>query len=788
MVHPSFFSLYPPNKQNPLFINYKVLTLYHLFILYFLNLCFETMLITNTYCMKALYTPLLLVLILTACTSSQERASTDYTQYVNPFIGTDFTGNTYPGAQAPFGMVQLSPDNGLPGWDRISGYFYPDSTIAGFSHTHLSGTGAGDLYDISFMPVTLPYKEAEAPLGIHSKFSHDDESATAGYYRVLLKDYNIHVELTATERCGIQRYTFPEARAAIFLNLKKAMNWDFTNDTQVEIVDSVTIQGYRFSDGWARDQHIYFRTRFSKPFTSVQIDTTAIIKDGDHIGTATIARFDFDTQKDEQIIVSTAISGVSTEGAAKNLLAEVPDDNFDKYRNLTRNNWNRQLSKIEIVSNNTDDKVNFYTALYHSMIAPTIYSDVDGTYYGPDKKTHKTDGWVNYSTFSLWDTFRAAHPLFTYTEPERANDMVKSFIAFYEQNKRLPVWNFYGSETDMMIGYHAVPVIVDAYLKGITDVDPEKALEACIATANIDNYRGIGMYKKLGYVPYNIADSYNAENWSLSKTLEYAYDDYCIAKMAEKMGKKEIADEFYKRSLNYKNLYNPATSFMQPKDDKGNFIKNFSPDEYTPHICESNGWQYFWSVQQDIDGLIALTGGKERFAQKLDSMFTYHPSADDELPIFSTGMIGQYAHGNEPSHHVIYLYNAVEQPWKTQQYAAKVMHELYQNSPAGLCGNEDCGQMSAWYVFSAMGFYPVDPVSGKYEIGTPLFPEMQMHLSNGNTFTVLAPTVSKENIYIQAVKFDGKPYSKSYITHEQIMEGATLEFEMGNTPGPVWYK
>lgn len=788
MVHPSFFSLYPPNKQNPLFINYKVLTLYHLFILYFLNLCFETMLITNTYCMKALYTPLLLVLILTACTSSQERASTDYTQYVNPFIGTDFTGNTYPGAQAPFGMVQLSPDNGLPGWDRISGYFYPDSTIAGFSHTHLSGTGAGDLYDISFMPVTLPYKEAEAPLGIHSKFSHDDESATAGYYRVLLKDYNIHVELTATERCGIQRYTFPEARAAIFLNLKKAMNWDFTNDTQVEIVDSVTIQGYRFSDGWARDQHIYFRTRFSKPFTSVQIDTTAIIKDGDHIGAATIARFDFDTQKDEQIIVSTAISGVSTEGAAKNLLAEVPDDNFDKYRNLTRDNWNRQLSKIEIVSNNTDDKVNFYTALYHSMIAPTIYSDVDGTYYGPDKKTHKTDGWVNYSTFSLWDTFRSAHPLFTYTEPERANDMVKSFIAFYEQNKRLPVWNFYGSETDMMIGYHAVPVIVDAYLKGITNVDPEKALEACIATANIDNYRGIGVYKKLGYVPYNIADSYNAENWSLSKTLEYAYDDYCIAKMAEKMGKKEIADEFYKRSLNYKNLYNPATSFMQPKDDKGNFIKNFSPDEYTPHICESNGWQYFWSVQQDIDGLIALTGGKERFAQKLDSMFTYHPSADDELPIFSTGMIGQYAHGNEPSHHVIYLYNAVEQPWKTQQYAAKVMHELYQNSPAGLCGNEDCGQMSAWYVFSAMGFYPVDPVSGKYEIGTPLFPEMQMHLSNGNTFTVLAPTVSKENIYIQAVKLDGKPYSKSYITHEQIMEGATLEFEMGNTPGPVWYK
>ena len=471
------------------------------------------------------YALLFFLLLFTACTAPHEKVSVDYTTYVNPFIGTDFTGNTYPGAQAPFGMVQLSPDNGLPGWDRISGYFYPDSTIAGFSHTHLSGTGAGDLYDISFMPVTLPYKEAEVPLGIHSRFSHDDESATAGYYQVLLKDYNINVELTATERCGIQRYTFPEAQAAIFLNLKKAMNWDFTNDSRIEIVDSVTIQGYRFSDGWARDQHIYFRTRFSKPFTSVQIDTTAIIKDGKHIGTAAIARFDFNTKKGEQIIVSTAISGVSMQGAERNLSAEVPDNDFDKYRNAIRDNWNRQLSKIKVESSNNDDKVNFYTALYHSMIAPTIYSDVDGAYYGPDKQIHQTNGWVNYSTFSLWDTFRAAHPLFTYTEPERANDMVKSFLAFYEQNGRLPVWNFYGSETDMMIGYHAVPVIVDAYLKGIGNFDPEKALEACVATANIDDYRGIGIYKKSGYVPYNITDSYNAENWSLSKTLEYAYDD-----------------------------------------------------------------------------------------------------------------------------------------------------------------------------------------------------------------------------------------------------------------------
>lgn len=733
---------------------------------------------------------ILLLFSFSACVSQQPDAETECyaTEYVNPFIGTDFTGNTYPGAQAPFGMVQLSPDNGLPGWDRISGYFYPDSTIAGFSHTHLSGTGAGDLYDISFMPVTLPYKEADAPLGIHSLFSHDEETASAGYYQVRLKDYDINVELTATERCGIQRYTFPEADAAIFLNLRKAMNWDFTNDTRIEVVDSVTIQGYRFSDGWARDQHIYFRTRFSKPFASVQLDTAAVIKDGKRIGSSAIARFDFHTSAGEQILVTTAISGVSMEGAARNLAAEAPADDFDKYLAVTRKNWNEQLSKVEIKSNDIDEKVKFYTALYHSMLAPTIYSDMDGAYYGPDKQVHQADGWTNYSTFSLWDTYRVAHPLYTYIEPQRVNDMVKSFLAFSEQNGRLPVWNFYGSETDMMIGYHAVPVIVDAYLKEIGDFDPKKALAACVATANIDEYRGIGLYKKYGYVPYDVTDHYNSENWSLSKTLEYAYDDYCIARMAEKLGEKQIADEFYKRSRNYKNVYNSQTTFMQPRNNKGSFIEDFSPDDYTPHICESNGWQYFWSVQQDVDGLISLVGGKERFAQKLDSMFTYNPSADEDLPIFSTGMIGQYAHGNEPSHHVIYLFNAIGQPWKTQKYAAEVMHELYKNTPAGLCGNEDCGQMSAWYVFSAMGFYPVDPISGKYEIGTLMYPEMKMHLANGKIFTILAPAVSKENIYIQSVKLDGKPYDKSYITHEQIMNGSIFEFEMGNKPGKVWYE
>ena len=737
---------------------------------------------------KLLFSVLAFLSVLGACTSPQSsQPETDYTQLVNPFIGTDFTGNTYPGAQAPFGMVQLSPDNGLGGWDRISGYFYPDSTIAGFSHTHLSGTGAGDLYDVLFMPVTLPFKEAEGELGIHSKFSHQDEEASAGYYRVKLQDYNINVELTATPRCGVQRYTFPKAESMVILNLKKAMNWDFTMDSQIEIVDSCNIRGYRFSEGWARGQKLYFATRFSKPFKSVELDNAEIKLKGEKVGTSNIARFMFDTEDGEQITLVTALSGVSVEGAVKNLNAEAPHNDFDQYLADAKADWNKQLQRIDVKGGNTDDQVNFYTALYHSMIAPTIYSDVDGKYYGPDKQVHQADGWVNYSTFSLWDTFRAAHPLFTYTEPERVGDMVQSFIAFYEQNGRLPVWNFWGSETDMMIGYHAVPVIVDAYLKGIGNFDAEKALEACVATANIDEYRGIGSYKKNGYIPYNVTDKYNTENWSLSRTLEYAFDDFCIAEMAQKMGKTELANEFYKRSQNYRNVFNPATGFMQPIDDKGIFQPNFNPDEYTAHICESNAWHYFWSVQHDIKGLVSLTGGQDKFAAKLDSMFTYIPAGNEELPIFSTGMIGQYAHGNEPSHHVIYLYNKVRQPWKAQKYAAQVMHDLYFNAPAGLCGNEDCGQMSAWYVFSAMGFYPVNPVSGEYEIGSPLFPEMRLNLGNGKTFTVLAPNVSRENIYIQSVKVNGQPYDKSYITHQQIMDGATIEFEMGNQPGEIWY-
>ena len=614
-------------------------------------------------------------------------------------------------------MVQLIPDNGLPGWDRISGYYYPDSTIAGFSHTHLSGTGAGDLYDISYMPVTLPYREAEAPLGIHSKFRHSDEEASAGYYRVLLKDYNINVELTATERCGIQRYTFPKAQSAVFLNLKKAMNWDFTQDSHIEVVDSCTIQGYRFSDGWARGQRVFFRTRFSKPFRSSEIDTTAIIQDGKTIGTAYVARFNFDTTDGEEIVLCTALSGVSMEGAAGNLAAEAPHNDFDKYVAETKENWNRQLGKIEVRGIcDLDDKVNFYTALYRTMIAPTVFSDVDGSYYGPDKKIHKADGWVNYGTFSLWDTYRALHPWFNLVHQDINADIANSMLAHYDKSveKMLPIWSFYGNETWCMIGYHAVSVLADMIVKGVKGFDYERAYEAMKTTAMNENYDCLPEYREKGYVPFD------KEAESVSKTLEYAYDDWCIAQMAKALQKEDEYLFFLNASRNYTNLFDPGTGFMRGKSSAGEWKTPFSPlysnhrdDEYT----EGNAWQYSWLVQHDVEGLIALHGGAEAFITKLDSLFTLDARLEGEnaSPDIS-GFIGQYAHGNEPSHHIAYLYNYVGQPHKTQLYVNKILTGLYHNTPDGLCGNEDCGQMSAWYVFSAMGFYPVNPVEGKYQL------------------------------------------------------------------------
>ncbi len=724
-------------------------------------------------------TKLFAILILTLClaTSAMGQTNKDYATKVNTLIGTDYTGNTYPGAQAPFGMVQLSPDNGLPGWDRIAGYFYPDSTIAGFSHTHLLGTGAGDLYDISFLPVTLPFKKAEEPLGIYSTFTHKDEIAHAGYYQVRLTDYNINVELTSTNRCGIQRYTFPHngKQRMVILNLAKAMNWDATVDTKITQVDDHTIEGYRFSDGWARNQKVWFRTRFSQPIQSIKYETSPTQSKPQ--GTGYIAYIQFDTNGPDQLVVSTALSPVSNEGATRNLQAEAPNDDFEHYRSAAEQTWNKMLGLIEVEGGSDEQQTTFYTALYHAMSAPTLFNDVDGAYMGADHKVHYAKGRNIYETCSLWDTYRAAHPLYNILIPNMASDMVNSLLAFSKENGRLPVWNMWASETDMMIGYHAASVIAEAILKDVPNIDKQEALDQCVKTANLDEYRGIGLYKKLGYVPYDVKEPTLGDDWSLSRSLEYAYDDACIAALAKAAGKNDVYKTFSRRAQNYRNVYNPASTFMQPRDSKGNFQPNYSPDEYTSHICESNGWHYMWNVQQDPEGLIKLVG-KKRFVEKLDSFFTYSPKSSEDLPLFSTGMIGQYAHGNEPSHHAAYFYNKVGQPQKTQQYVHEIVTQLYNASPAGLCGNEDCGQMSAWYVFNAMGFYPFNPVSCQYEIGTPLFDKVTIHLPNNKTFTIQANNHNDGKYLVESTKLNGKALKRTFFTHKDLMQGGQLVFDM----------
>ncbi len=719
----------------------------------------------------------LYIATLLACLLPSALLADNYARKVNTLIGTDYTGNTSPGAQAPFGMVQLSPDNGLPGWDRIAGYFYPDSTIAGFSHTHLSGTGAGDMYDISFMPVTLPVRESEAPLGVHSRFSHDDETAHAGYYQVRLTDYDINVELTATPRCGIQRYTFPAngKERMVILDLAKAMNWDATTDSKIVVVDSFTIEGYRFSNGWARNQKVWFRTRFSQPILSVETTRTKL--NGNESGEGMVARIRFATDGPSQLTVATAISPTGLDGAKKNLEAEVTSLNFDTMRQNAENEWNKELGRIEVAGGTKERQTVFYTALYHAMTAPTLLCDVDGTYLGADRQTHKTSGWQNYETCSLWDTYRAAHPLYDLLIPSRASDMVNSLLAFSKENGRLPVWNMWSSETDMMIGYHAASVIAEAVLKGVPGIDKEEALKQCVKTANLDNYRGIGFYKKLGYVPYDVKEPTLDDNWSLSRTLEYAYDDACIAALAKHMGKTDIYNTFAKRAQNYRNVYCKSSTFMQPRHSDGTFQPAYSPDEYTSHICESNGWHYMWSVQHDIKGLEKLVG-KKAFAAKLDSFFTYTPKANEKLPLFSTGMIGQYAHGNEPSHHAAYIFNKIGQPQKTQKYVREILTQLYNDTPAGLCGNEDCGQMSAWYVLSALGFYPLNPVSCEYELGTPLFETATLHLENGNSLTIKAENYAEDTFAVDGVTLNGKRVKGTAINHNDIANGGTLVFNM----------
>ena len=685
----------------------------------------------------------------------------------------------------PFGMAQVSPDNGQSGWDYCSGYHYPDSTIAGFSVTHLSGTGIGDLCDLSFMPFDGT-KVDTSKGAIYSTYSHENESAEPGFYKVVLNN-GIGVSLTASPRVAFYRYHFPEnVHPAVSLDLGFAINWDKPTGTYIHMVNDTLVTGYRMSTGWAKDQRVYFAATFSKPIKKfVVANKGQILSDQSEAkGTKTHGFFIFDSSSDTTLLQKVGISSVSIENATENLKKEVPGWDFNGVRDAAWNSWKKQMGKIDVQSDNVSHLRTFYSALYHTMLAPTLFMDTNGEYQGADGKDHTADGFVNYSTFSLWDTFRAEHPLLTFVEPNRVNDIVNFMLAFYKQHGLLPVWELTANETNTMIGYHAIPVITDAYFKGFRDYDVNEAFEAMKKSANEQN-DGVKLFNKYGYVPSD------KEAESVSKTLEYAYDDWCIAQMAQALGKEDDYKEFYKRSQYYHNLYDSTTGFMRPKLASGKWETpfdplaaptNFSKRNYT----EANAWQYLWYVPQDVPGLAKLMGGDKQFSIRLDTLFNTQPHVHNGGIADMSGFIGQYVQGNEPDQQTPYLYDYVGDAWKTQKTIHTIVDSLYKDTPEGLPGNEDCGQMSAWYVFSAMGIYPVNPASGVYAIGSPLFQKATIHLGNGKDFTIEADGVSEQNIYIQSATLDGKNYDKAYITYDDIMNGGTLAFKMGPQPNKQW--
>jgi len=708
--------------------------------------------------------------------------SKDPVDYVNPFIGTDGHGHTFPGATMPFGMVQLSPDTRLDGWDGCSGYHYSDSVVFGFSHTHLSGTGCSDYGDILLMPTTgilqLYNGKDDVSKGYASHFSHENEKAAAGYYSVVLDDYNIKVELTSTPRVGWHRYHFPKTSDAhVILDLTHR---DKVMESNVEVVGNNELVGYRRSQAWANDQRLYFVIKFSKEFVNHGFEIAgdkhegAIYASGETL--KTWLNFDMEDNS-EPLIVKVGISPVSIQNARKNIQSEAPEWDFDKIRDNARNTWNKELSKIKVEGGSEEDKTNFYAALYHCMIAPNLYQDVNGEYRGRNKEIYHAS-FDYYTVFSLWDTYRALHPLLTIIDEKRTNDFINTFIKQWEQGGLLPVWELSACETNCMIGYHAIPVIADAYMKGIRRYDAEKALSA-MKTSALNNKFELSHYKTQGFVPAEI------EGESVSKTLEYAYDDWCIAAMAKEMGKMSDIGYFTERAQSYKNLFDPQTKFFRARYS-GKWFEPFDPKEVNFNYTEANAWQYNFAVPQDINTLITLHGGNEAFCDMLDKMFSETTETTGRPQADITGLIGQYAHGNEPSHHIAYLYNFAAQPWKTQELVRRIMKEMYQAVPDGLCGNEDCGQMSAWFVLSAMGFYPVTPASNQYIIGSPLFEKVTINLENGNTFVIKANKNSDKNIYIKSAKLNGTPYNKSYLTHQDIVKGGKLVFEMGDKPNKIW--
>lgn len=760
------------------------------------------------------FVPVFLMLFLSSCSSFQNEGinppgdGVDYASFVNPFIGTRNMGHTFPGATTPFGMVQLSPEtdnqvlyiNGEYNPDAYrycSGYQYDDSTIFGFSHTHFSGTGHSDLGDFLVMATTgerkiEPGDAAVHRSGYHSGFSHDNELAEPGYYRVLLDDYDVLAELTSTDRVGIHRYTFPETDSAhIILDLASNIyNHDQKNVwVFVRVENDSLVTGYRQTNGWGRTRLVYFAMEFSKPFTGYghkNYDNQlykGFYKRFDQennfpemAGKNIRAWFDFSTTRGEPVMIKFALSGVSSEGALANLRAEAPGWDFEAIRDEARDKWNRELGRVSVEMADKDGMETFYTALYHTMLSPVIYEDVDGRYRGLDQEIHTSDGFVNYTIFSLWDTFRALHPLFNLLQPSRNNDMVKSMLAHYDQSVHhmLPVWSHYANENWCMIGYHSVSVIADALVKGTTDIDPGRALEAAVKTSTVGYFDGIDGYMANGYVTEDKNGS------SVSKTLEFAYDDWTISKIAETAGSQEVAEKYLVRSEGFVNHWDPGTGFMRPRTEGGKFKSDFDPlDTHGQGFIEGNAWTYSLFVPHDVEKLISLMGGEERFIEHVDSLFTME--LDDKYiekteDITRDGIIGNYVHGNEPGHHIPYLYNWTSSPWKTQERVRMIMDTMYGSGVDGLCGNDDAGQMSAWYIFSALGFYPVCPGSDQYALGSPSVISATISLENGRMLVIKTVDQSVENVYVKRMTLNGNEVKGGFISHRDIAGGGEIIF------------
>jgi len=736
---------------------------------------------------KKISLPLILALVIISVWSFTKpfNSNKDLIEYVDPFIGSGGHGHVFVGATVPFGGVQVGPTNFNKGWDWSSSYHHTDSIVKGFCHLNVSGTGMSDLGELTIMPATgeLKYNAGNQDnhmSGYSSLYRKNTEINTVGYYKVDLERYDINVELTASERVGFHRYTYPNSdNSRVIIDLGEG-SADRPTETYLKKIDDTTFEGYRFSSGWARDQREYFTLVISKPVKDFILYDGGNKHDSDELKGEFVKGFlEFETKKNEEIYVKMGVSTVSSKNALENLNAEIPHWDFDKVKLEAENKWNQELSKINIKTEDLKRKRVFYTAMYHTMIAPNLYQDVNGEYRGTDKVVYKDTTFTNYTLFSLWDTYRAAHPLYTITHPERVSDMVNSMLKIFDHQGKLPIWHLRGNETNTMPGYSGIPVVIDASMKGFEGIDLEEVFEAVKESATGDHEPGVKKLMELGYIP----GDYMVE--SVASSMEYAIGDWAIAQLAKKLNKDEDYNYFMKRSKAYKEYFDNETRFMRGKLTDGSWRTPFDPvraEHRVNDYCEGNAWQYLWLVPQDPEGLIELLGGDEKYTEKLDELFSMSSELGEEASMDITGMIGQYAHGNEPSHHTTYMYAYSGQPYKIADKVRYINNELYTDKPDGLSGNEDCGQMSAWHIFSSLGFYPVNPSNGAYVFGSPLFEEASIVLPENKKFTIIAKENSDQNIYIQSVELNGKDYKYSYITHKDIVKGGELIFNMGPKP------